>query len=228
MNERTATAEVRMNTDALTAVRSLKTDVTESRSQGAYLGIAVCAVAALAAGGALAVAGSKATAALVVLSSVALVWAVAGLVITVRQHCPAASIVQAFAVSTAIGALSWSLNSTKDMSGSGGLLTDVGQRLAVTITPALMFHLLMTLPDGRLTRAGHRTFVVIGYAAATATGLALLADRDNVSVWPVVVLWAASLTALPISHANYRSAGVVDRRRMQWIGWAVLVAAEVA
>ena len=217
-----------MSTDALTAVRSLTTEVAENRAQGAYVGIAVCAVAALAAGSALVVAGSNATAALVVLSCVALVWAGAGLIITVRQHCPAASIVQAFAAAAAIGALSWSLNATKDMRGSGALLADLGQRLAVTITPALVFQLLMTLPDGRLTRAGHRTFVLIGYAAAAATGLVLLADRDNVLVWPVVMLWAAALTALPISHANYRAAGVVDRRRMQWIGWAVLVAAEVA
>ena len=216
-----------MNVDVL-SVRSAKTEVTERRSYGAYVGLALCAAAAAAAAGALLIASNDATAGLVVLASLAFVWAVAGVVITVRQHCPAASIVQAFAAATAVGALSWSLNVTRDMRGSGGLLADAGQRLAVTITPALVFHLLMTLPDGRLTRAGHRTLVLIGYGTAVATGLVLLTDRANVLVWPVVVLWAAVLTALPIAHANYRSAGVVDRRRMQWIGWAMVVGAEVA
>jgi signal transduction histidine kinase len=61
-----------------------------------------------------------------------------------------------------------------------------------------------------------------------ATGLAILVDRDTVMVWPVALLWVASLVALPIAHANYRAAGVVDQRRMQWIGWAAVVAIEVA
>ncbi len=216
-----------MNIDALTAP-SLTTAVADRRSPVALIGLLVCAAAAIAAGGALAVESSNATDDLVVLSCLALVWAGAGRVITVRQHCPAAGIVQAFAAAAAIGALSWSLNSTRDLHGAGGLLADVGQRLAVTLTPALVFHLLMTLPDGRLARASHKTLVWIGYITGTAIGLALLADRDNVLVWPVVVLWAATLLALPVAHGNYRAAGVVDRRRMQWIGWALVVAAEVA
>lgn len=216
-----------MNIDVL-SVRSAKADVAEARSHSATLGLAVCAAAALAAGAALVVADRDTTAGLVVLSCLAIAWALAGAVITIRQHCPAASIVHAFAAATATGALAWSLNATSELHGAGGLLADSGQRLAVTLTPALMFHLLMTLPDGRLARAGHRAFVWAGYLVAAATALALLAERDNVSAWPVLLLWAAALLALPVAHANYTSAGVVDRRRMQWIGWAALVAAEVA
>ena len=219
--------EVRMNIDALT-VPSLTTDVTDRRSPTALIGLVVCAAAAIAAGGALVVEAKNATDDLAVLSCLALVWAGAGLVITVRQHCPAAGIVQAFAAAAAVGALSWSLNSTRDLHGAGGLFADLGQRLAVTLTPALVFHLLLTLPDGRLARASHKTLVWAGYITGIAMGFALLADRDNVLVWPVVVLWAATLLALPVAHANYRAAGVVDRRRMQWIGWALVVAAEVA
>ena len=216
-----------MNIDALT-VPTLKTELSDRRSLGPSVGLVVCAAAAIAAGAALAIASSDATDDLIVLSCLALVWAGAGLVITIRQHCPAAGIVQAFAGAAAVGALSWSLNSTRDLHGAGGLLADVGQRMAITITPALVFHLLMTLPDGRPARRGHTTLVWIGYITGLATGLALLSDRDSVLVWPAVILWAATLTALPIAHANYRAAGVVDRRRMQWIGWALVVAAEVA
>jgi signal transduction histidine kinase len=217
-----------MNIDALTAVRSLQSDVTEHRSHSAYIGLAVCAAAAVAAGASLVVASGDASVGLVVLACLALVWAFAGLVITARRHCPAASIVQAFAAAAAIGALSWSLNANNDLHGTGSLLADLGERLAATFTPALVFHLFLTLPDGRLTRPGHRTFVVVGYISAAVIGLFLLADRDNVLVWPIVVLWLATVTALPVAHANYRAAGVVDRRRMQWLGWAVVVGAEIA
>lgn len=216
-----------MNIDALT-VPSLNGELSDRRSLGPYVGLVICAAAAIAAGAALALASSDATDDLIVLSCLALVWAGAGLVITIRQHCPAAGIVQAFAATAAVGALSWSVNSTRDPNGAGGLLADVGQRLAVTLTPALVFHLLMTLPDGRPARSGHKRLVWIGYATGLATGLAMLSDRGSVLVWPAVILWAATLAALPIAHTNYRAAGVVDRRRMQWIGWALVVAAEVA
>ncbi|HSB86223.1 MAG TPA: histidine kinase, partial [Ilumatobacteraceae bacterium] len=216
-----------MNIDALT-VTSLKTDVTTQRSSGAGFGLLACVAAALAAAAAIIVASGDATAGLVVLSCLAALWAIAGAVITLRQHCPAAAIVQAFAASTAIGALTWSINMTRDVDGLAALAADTGQRLAVTMTPALIFHLLMTLPDGRLARAGQRHVVWTAHAIAGATGLLLLLDRTEVTVWPVVLLWALALTALPVAHTNYRAAGVVDRRRMQWIGWAMVVAAEVA
>jgi signal transduction histidine kinase len=216
-----------MNIDALT-VTSLKTDTATRRSSGALLGLMACVAAAIATGGALVMANSKATAGLIVLSCLALLWAFAGVVITVRQHCPAAGIVQAFGASTALGVLAWSANSTRQPDGIAALAADLGQRLAVVITPALIFHLLMTLPNGRIARAGQRRAVVTAYVIALATGLLLLLDRAEVTIWPVVLLWALTLTALPVAHANYRAAGVVDRRRMQWIGWAMVVAAEVA
>ncbi len=216
-----------MNADIL-AVRSAKIEATESRPHGATLGLAVCGAAALAGAAALVVTGTDAAVALVVLSCLAIVWAVAGLVITIRQHCPAASIVHAFAAATAVGALAWSVETAQDLQGTGAVLADVGQRLTVTLAAALVFHLLVTLPDGRLARAGHRRFVCVAYAIALATGLALLAETHRVLVWPVVLLWAAIPVAAPIAHANYRAAGAADRRRMQWIGWAALVVAEVA
>ena len=55
-----------------------------------------------------------------------------------------------------------------------------------------------------------------------------MVDRNQVIVWPVVVLWLAVPLAAPIAHSTYRSAGVIDQRRMQWLGWAAMVATEVA
>ena len=141
---------------------------------------------------ALVVAGRDATVGLVVVSCLAIVWALAGVIITIRHHCPAGSIVHAFAAATAVGALAWSVNSTKDLEGAAALAADAGQRFALAVTPALVFHLLMTLPDGRLARPGHRAFVLAGYVIAAVTGSALLADRDSIIVWPVALLWAAT------------------------------------
>lgn len=209
------------------SVRSAEIKVAEQRSGGATFGLAVCLAAALATGAALVVGGRDTTAGLVVLSLLAVAWAGAGAVTTIRQHCPAASIVNAVAVATAVGATSWSLDAAKDLNDAGGLLVDTGQRLAVTLTASLTFHLLMTMPDGHLARAGHRRLVWAGYVIGTTTGLALLVDRDQVRVWPVVLLWVAALLALPTAHANYRAAGLIDQRRMQWLGWATVVASEV-
>ena len=167
------------------------------------------------------------SAGLVVLACVALVWAIAGAVVTLRHHCPAAAIISAFALTLAVGAVCWSLDVTKELSGSSALLVDIGGRFSLTIAPAMAFHLLLTLPDGHIARANHRRFVVAGYVIAVATGLVLLADRDQVLAWPVVLLWAVAASATPVAHTNYRAAGIIDQRRMQWVGWAAVVAAEV-
>jgi signal transduction histidine kinase len=167
------------------------------------------------------------SAGLLVLACVALVWAIAGGVVALRQHCPAAAITSSLGLVLAVGALCWALAATKDLGGSSALLVDSGRRLSVTVAPALAFHLLLTLPDGHIARASHRRFVIAGHLIALATGFSLLADRDEVLVWPVVLLWVAALSAMPVAHTNYRAAGIIDQRRMQWIGWATVVAAEV-
>ncbi len=216
-----------MNTDVLT-LRSATTDTTERRTVAATLGLVVCAFSAAVAGTALLVADRATTAGHFVLPCLALAWTLAGSIITIRQHSPAGSIVNSFAAATAVGALAWNLDTTRNLSGTEGLGADLGIRLALAFTPALMFHLLMTLPNGRLARPAHRRFVIAGYPIAAATGAALLAQRDHVLAWPIALLWAAALLSAPTAYANYNSAGAVDRRRMQWIGWAMVVAAEVA
>ncbi|MCE9623225.1 MAG: GAF domain-containing protein [Actinomycetia bacterium] len=164
---------------------------------------------------------------LFVLACVAIVWAAAGIVVTVRHHCPAALIISSVALTLALGAACFSLDATKVLADSSALIADLGQRLSMTMVAALAFHLALTLPDGHVSRASHRRFVVAAYITSIAVGLALLADRDEVSVWPLLVLWAVVLSAAPVAHANYRAAGIIDQRRMQWIGWAAVVAAEV-
>ena len=216
-----------MNTEVL-QVRSAIAAVAPARSRGAVIGLAACVVGATAAVGALIIAGRQASVMLVVVASLAILWALAGTLLTIRHHCPAAGIVQMLALATAGGALAWSVNVHRQPHGAGALLVDATLRLAVTLSPALVFHLLMTLPDGHPARPGHRRVVLGGYLIAAVTGLALMSDRNSVILWPVVLLWAAALAAGPTAHSNYRAAGAVDQRRMQWIGWAAVVAVEVA
>ena len=69
--------------------------------------------------------------------------------------------------------------------------------------------------------------MIVGYVAATAIGLALLADREQVVTWPLVLFWLASIAiGLYAAHVRYVKAGAEDRRRLQWIGWGMAVAAE--
>ena len=164
---------------------------------------------------------------LFVLAYVSLVWAAAGVVVTVRHQCPAALIISGVALTLAIGALTFSLDAVKVLSDAAALSTDLGQRLSLTLVAALAFHLLLTLPDGHVIRASHRQLVWVGYIVAFATGCALMAERDQITLWPILVVWTVVLVATPVAHANYRSAGIIDQRRMQWIGWAMVVAAEV-
>ena len=100
-------------------------------------------------------------------------------------------------------------------------------RVVLGLLPAVALHLLLALPDGRLGTPSRRNIVVAGYVVGLATGLALLADRDQVRTWPLVILWALALVVgLGMANVRYRAAGAVDRRRLQWIGWALAVGAE--
>ena len=128
-----------MNIDVL-ALRSARTNATEDRTVAATVGLVVCAFSAVVAATALVVSGSDATADHYVLPCLAIAWAVAGLIITIRQHCPAGSIVHAFAAATSVGALAWNADTTRVLRGTEAFGADLGIRLALASTPALMFH----------------------------------------------------------------------------------------
>ena len=92
--------------------------------------------------------------------------------------------------------------------------------------PAFALHLLLGLPDGRLADAA----AVAGWSSpATSSGVVLggvlMADRDELVAWPLVLLWWLVAVGLGLwgSHARYVSPGAVDRRRMQWVGWGMAV-----
>ncbi len=151
------------------------------------------------------------------------------MVVTVRRRpIPWNTTAAAFAFVIGVGVLSWVANTTSELNGIMSLVADLGERLCLCLMPALALHLMLTLPNGQFARATHRRIVLAAYSVAVALATALLVDRDAVLRWPIAILWTTLAAALPIANSAYRSAGVLTQRRLQWSGWAVVVAAEIA
>jgi signal transduction histidine kinase len=118
---------------------------------------------------------------------------------------------------------------------------------ATLITIAISVHLVLALPDGRLTRppaAGRaparlgrpaqpslprRIAAMLAYAAALAAAVALGIRNVALSVPAGAVVWAAALAlALPALRLEYLAATGRDRERLQWIGAGAVLAAGLA
>jgi signal transduction histidine kinase len=154
-------------------------------------------------------------------------WSGAGLALGLRRRTDRlAPIILAGSVVGAIAALAAALAAHQDLSDGGALLADAATRLALAALPAIALHGLLALPDGRLGTGGRRRAVGAGYVVAVGVGLALMGDRDQVIGWPLAILWLLALVFGVLgANARYKRASAVDRRRMQWIGWALAVGA---
>ncbi|MGI9052086.1 MAG: GAF domain-containing sensor histidine kinase [Ilumatobacteraceae bacterium] len=157
-------------------------------------------------------------------------WALAGLMLGLRRrHDRLAPITLAGAIAGGVGTLAAAMTEHRTFTGAASTLWDLALRLSAAALPAIAMHLLFGLADGRLATSVRRRAVSTGYIVALVTGIALMADRDELIAWPLVVLWAAALGfGLYASHVRYLKAGAVDRRRMQWVGWGMAVATEAA
>ncbi|HEX9258986.1 MAG TPA: histidine kinase [Acidimicrobiales bacterium] len=165
----------------------------------------------------------------VVRPAVATLWALCGGVLAVRRrHDRLAPLLLLGAGMGAVGSLAAALLRHRELTGTTAWLAQVAERLSLTMLAALALHLLVALPQGRLGTRGRRQVVVAGYVIAVAVGCALMAEPDRIVAWPVVVLWLAAV-AVGLSAANtrYRTASALERRRMQWLGWALAVSTEL-
>ena len=172
--------------------------------------------------------GSQPSAAEVVRAVLILLWAAAGVTLAARPaRTRLGRIVLVGATIGAVGALSAAVEAHRAPSGVAALLADLDIRLAATLLPAVALHFLLALPDGVLGTPSRRRAAGAMYVTSGIVGLALMADRDHLNIWPVVLLWLVAIGGgLVGAHSRYEAAGATDRRRMQWVGWAMAVGGE--
>lgn len=188
----------------------------------ACVALAVGAVAVAAAGEGLS--GIEAVRAALVVA-----WAVAGAAVGIRRREDRLGpLVLGGAALGGLGVMASALARHGELGAGATDLFDAVARVTVALLPAVALHFLLALPDGRLGVRGRRILVQIGYAAGVLTGAYLVAARPGLPRWPVVLeAVLVALAGASPSHARYLKAGAVERRRLQWIGWAVAVAAEL-
>ena len=105
-----------------------------------------------------------------------------------------------------------------------------GLRLAATaLLVAVLFHLAMSVPDGRLRTTGRRVAVGVGYLVAAGLVVVGWSDRTDLPVAALVVFGAAAAVVATFSFvASCRAAGRLERAALQWMGWGVVTAGAVA
>jgi hypothetical protein len=119
--------------------------------------------------------------------------------------------------------------------------------IGVLVVVAVSVHLLLALPDGRLTRPhltargavgsqrpvrpspARRITVGAGYGAALVGGAALGSQDHPISVPLGAIMWAAALAiTLPALRLSYLASAGRERERLQWIGASAVLAAGLA
>ena len=204
-----------------------------SASESAEVGPAWCVLAAPVAAGlagtavAVAGAGSGATPTQVIGAVLVVLWAIAGVALGVRRRFDRlAPIVLLGAVIGGGLCLAQAVGAREDI-GDRSDAAAIAVRLTASLLPAVALHMLAALPDGRLLTTTRRRGVGAGYAVALGIGGVLCVDLEQLPAWPLAIAWMVALgIGIAACNQRYRNAGAEDRRRIQWIGWGLTVAAE--
>ncbi len=214
-----------VTTTTITPATPGSSAVAELRPGYCLLGALVATVIAV---GSLVVAAADPSPVEIVRPVLVALWAAAGVLLGLRrQRDRLAPIVIAGSIVASVGTLAAAMLAHRSPEGAAESLWALAERLSAALLPAVALHLLLGLADGRLATAVRRNTVIAGYTAGTAIGLVLLADREHVVMWPLVLSWLTAVSVgVAAAHRRYVEAGAVDRRRMQWLGWGMAVAAE--
>ncbi len=149
-------------------------------------------------------------------TGVAVVWGLAGVLIGLRRRSEPLGIMVAAVAALATAALAGSAGT----GSSNGRLRDIATALLI----AVLFHLAMGLPDGRLVDRSRRVLVALGYLAGVVIGAAESASDSEIGVPTIALAGLLGFVALGAYANRCRNAGAVDRARLQWAGWGVVVA----
>jgi signal transduction histidine kinase len=163
-------------------------------------------------------------------------WLAAGAVAAWRRtRDPIAPLLVIAAASGALGFFGRVASATGHDLGAGELVEVLGE-IGDCIGSAVLFHLALSLPTGRLTTILRRIGAGVGYLVAAAMFVALRAYRPGGAVE-----WARFVPAISVAFgvtigglamvSRYLEASTVHRRRLQWIcalggiglAWCVVV-----
>jgi signal transduction histidine kinase len=164
----------------------------------------------------------------VVAGAITMTWAIAGLI---GESRPAS---RAPARLVALGTLAASITlATQRLAHDvSGAHAGAGRRVATVgalVLIAATWHLLLSVPHGRLGGMARRSAVAAGYVLAVGAGLVLAASGRPVPVVVAAAAWSlAALCAFPAVRTRYVVAASQDRERLQWAGIGAVLAADVA
>ncbi|HEY3724664.1 MAG TPA: histidine kinase [Acidimicrobiia bacterium] len=152
-------------------------------------------------------------------TGVAAVWGLAGVLIGLRRRSEPLGFLVAL-VAACMAAV---------LAGSAGADTSSGRvrDLAATLLAAVLFHLALGLPEGRLGVRWRRVLVGLGYVAAIVVGATARAADREIGGATVALGLTLAVVALGAYASRCRRAGAVERARLQWAGWGVVVASLV-
>jgi signal transduction histidine kinase len=109
--------------------------------------------------------------------------------------------------------------------GAGGARL---RSVAFALMPGVAVLLALSLPDGRLATRGRVLVAVASIAASVAFGVAV-GDAKHLPVGTYVLVGCLAAVISVIAFVQRcRGAGALDRARLQWMGWGVVVAATAA
>lgn len=156
-------------------------------------------------------------------------WAVAGLVVGLRQRTDrvaplALGIAGLGAWSLLADALSRHGGGAAGGGASGGGSWHDLSLVLLGLAVAGGLHLLLSLPHGRLTAAGRRVGAAVGYAGGAAVGLAAARAEGSSPQWLwVTLIGVVAVGGVAAANPRYRATSGAERRRMQWVGWGLAV-----
>ena len=207
-------------------------DVPALRAEGrVHIASGLALGAAMAASiGALFIARDR-TPELTIAAVVGVLWSASGFVLSSgraeRERCVAVGPLSGIALCVSLVALGSAWRLERRLEGVTDVLSNVIVHVAPALGAAVLVHLVLGMPDGRVPRRLRDRALPAAYAVAAIIGIVGAVVGRTAGVLLVALLWAAALSALPLAAARYRAAPTVEQRRLQWVGLAVAVVAEV-
>jgi signal transduction histidine kinase len=156
-----------------------------------------------------------------------LAWASSGAALALRRPGERMGVLILFA--SLLGAIATLATAVAEReTGIARDVAELARAMSVALLPAAGLHVLLALPDGALASRALRRTAMAAYVVGAAVGVLLWSRQPSFPAWPVVLETVlAGAIGVGRSHERYVRASALERQRMQWVGIALTVAAEV-